>query len=141
MLAGKAYMERHNQVAGIVYRNICTEFGLEVPRSKWATPPKVVENDRAKNLWDFQIQTDKQVMVNQPDIVVVDKEQIDVAIPSDSNIRKTQETGEIPGAKRTVGGCYYDKISRDNKAIEQKAKNKDWIAVVSNVHKHVAQTG
>ncbi|KAI3361747.1 hypothetical protein L3Q82_001956 [Scortum barcoo] len=77
MLAGKAYMEHHYQVAGIVYRNICTEFGLEVPRSKWATPPKVVENDRAKILWDIQIQTqtDKQGMVNQPDIVVVDKEQ------------------------------------------------------------------
>ena len=45
MLAGKAYMECHNQVAGIVYRNICAEYGLETPRSKWETPPKVVEND------------------------------------------------------------------------------------------------
>ncbi|TWW73335.1 hypothetical protein D4764_15G0007290 [Takifugu flavidus] len=68
MLAGKEYMERHNQVAGIVYRNICTEYGLE-------------------------IQADKMVVANQPDIVVVDKHRktvvvIDVAIPSDSNIRK-----------------------------------------------------
>ncbi|XP_055368950.1 uncharacterized protein LOC129604859 [Betta splendens] len=38
MLAGKAYMKRHNQVAGIVYRNICAEYGLETPRSKWETP-------------------------------------------------------------------------------------------------------
>ena len=53
-------MERYNQVAGIVYRNICAE----VPKSKWETPPKVVENDRAKILWDFQIQTDKQVVAN-----------------------------------------------------------------------------
>uniref|UniRef100_A0A087XGF1 Reverse transcriptase zinc-binding domain-containing protein n=2 Tax=Poecilia formosa TaxID=48698 RepID=A0A087XGF1_POEFO len=95
MLAGKAYMERHNQVASIVYRNICAEYGLEAPRSKWGTPPKVVENDRAKILWDFQIQTDKMVMANQPDIVVVDKEQrkavvVDVAIPSDHNIRKKE---------------------------------------------------
>ena len=37
MQAGTAYMERHNQVAGIVYRNICTEYGLEVPRSEWKT--------------------------------------------------------------------------------------------------------
>lgn len=28
-----------------VYRNICGEYGLEVPRSKWETP-QVVENDR-----------------------------------------------------------------------------------------------
>ncbi|KAK7895269.1 hypothetical protein WMY93_020594 [Mugilogobius chulae] len=95
MLAGKAYMERHNQVAGIVYRNICAEYGLETPSSKWETPPKVVENDRAKILWDFQIQTDRMVM-NQPDIVVVvDKEQrravvVDVAIPSDGNIRRKE---------------------------------------------------
>ncbi len=95
MQAGSAYMERHNQVAVIVYRNICHEYGLEVPRSKWKTPPKVVENDRAKILWDFKIQTDKLVMANQPDIVLIDKQQkkalvIDVAIPSDSNIRKKE---------------------------------------------------
>ncbi|TWW66946.1 hypothetical protein D4764_20G0009780 [Takifugu flavidus] len=74
MLAGKAYMERHNQ---------------------GETPPKVLENKQAKILWDFQIQTDKMVVANQPDIVVVDKHQkrvvvIDVAIPSDSNFRKKE---------------------------------------------------
>ncbi|XP_076747360.1 uncharacterized protein LOC101485988 [Maylandia zebra] len=58
-------------------------------------PPRVVENDRAKILWDFQIQTDKMVVANQPDIVVVDKQKktavvIDVAVPNDSNIRKKE---------------------------------------------------
>ena len=86
-------MERHNQVAGIVYRNICTEYGLEVPILEWKTPPKVVENDWARILWDLQIQTDKLVLANQPDIMLIEKEQrkavlIDVAIPCDSNIRK-----------------------------------------------------
>lgn len=66
-------MESHNQVAGIVYRNICAEYGLETPRSKWETPPKVVENYRAKILWDFLIHADRMVMANQQDIVVVDK--------------------------------------------------------------------
>ena len=32
MQAGSAYMERHNQVAGIVYRNIWTQYGLEGPK-------------------------------------------------------------------------------------------------------------
>jgi len=64
-------------------------------KSNWEIPPKVVENDRAKILWDFQIQTDKQVMANEPGIVVADKLQkkavmIDVAIPSDSNIKKKE---------------------------------------------------
>ena len=76
MLAGKAYMERHNQVASIIHRHICTEYGLEVPGSRWKTPPKVIQNDRAKILWDFQFQTDKLVMANQPDIVVVDKKTV-----------------------------------------------------------------
>ena len=67
MQAETAYMECHNQVASIVYRNICTEYGLEVPRSQWKTPPKVVDNDQAKILWDLQIQTYKLVMANQLD--------------------------------------------------------------------------
>lgn len=37
------------------------------------TPPKVVENDQAKILWDFQIKTDKMLMANKPDTVVVEK--------------------------------------------------------------------
>lgn len=46
----------------------------------------MVRNDRAKILWDLQIQTDKQVVANQPDIVVVEKQKktavvIDVAVP------------------------------------------------------------
>ncbi|KAF7642936.1 hypothetical protein LDENG_00248050 [Lucifuga dentata] len=95
MLAGTAYTERHNQVAGIVYRNICAEYGQEVPKSKWETPPKMIENGRAKVLWDFKFQTDKQLLANQPDMVVVDKEQkravvIDVTVPADSNIRKKE---------------------------------------------------
>ena len=44
---------------------------------------------------DFQIQTDKMVVANHPDIVVVNKWDkkavvVDVAIPSDSNIRKEE---------------------------------------------------
>ncbi|XP_078791071.1 uncharacterized protein LOC111949134 [Oryzias latipes] len=87
MLAGKAYMERHNQVAGIIYMNMCAKYGHEIPL--------VVENERAKILWDFQIQTDRMGTANQPDIVEVDKEQrkaivVDVAVPSDGNIRKKE---------------------------------------------------
>ena len=45
MLAGRAYMERHNQLAGIVYGNFCAKYGLAVQRSKWDTPPQMAEND------------------------------------------------------------------------------------------------
>ncbi|TWW74438.1 hypothetical protein D4764_14G0004410 [Takifugu flavidus] len=55
--------------------------------SRWETPPKVLENKQAKILWDFQIQTDKIVVVDKHRKTVV---VIDVAIASDSNIRKKE---------------------------------------------------
>ena len=39
----------------------------------------------AKLLWDFPIQTYRKVLANQLDIVV-----IDIAVPSDSNIKKKE---------------------------------------------------
>lgn len=67
--------------------------GLEVPRSNLDISPIVVENDRAEILWDFQMQTHKEVMVNLLDIVVLDKVDkkavvTDMTTPNDSNIRK-----------------------------------------------------
>lgn len=62
-------------MAGIAYRNISTKYGLEAPRSKRKKSPKVGENKQAEVLWDFQIHTDKMVMANQPDILVVIKQQ------------------------------------------------------------------
>ncbi|TWW57300.1 hypothetical protein D4764_07G0000190, partial [Takifugu flavidus] len=50
--------------------SLFTEYGLEVPGSRWETPPKVVENKQAKILWDFQIQTNKMVVANKPDKVL-----------------------------------------------------------------------
>lgn len=52
-------------------------------------------NDWAKILWYFRIQTDKPVMGNQADILMVDKQRkeaavIDTAVPRDSNIRKKE---------------------------------------------------
>ena len=44
MLTGKEKMECHYRVVGLADRNICSEYGLEVPVSRWNTFPKVVEN-------------------------------------------------------------------------------------------------
>lgn len=105
-------MERHNQVAGIVYSNIGAKYRLEDLRSGWKMPPNVVENVQAKILWDFQIQTDKMVVANQPDIVEVNKQQkkaevTDVAIRSDSNIRKKEceKLVKYEGLKKELKGC------------------------------------
>lgn len=44
------HTDRHSQVAGIVYRNICAVYG-EVPNFQYETPLKMVENNRVKVLW------------------------------------------------------------------------------------------
>jgi hypothetical protein len=95
MLAGTAYTERLNQVALLVYRNNCKVYELETPDKWWEIPNKVQQNDQAKILWDFHIQTDKQVIANQPDIVLIDKSKkkaiiIDIAIPNDVNIKSKE---------------------------------------------------
>lgn len=59
MLAGRASMERHNQVAGIVQQNVCAQYGLEVSKSKWDMPTKVIEYDQTKDFQDFQMQMNK----------------------------------------------------------------------------------
>ena len=79
----------------IAYRKIYDEYGLEVLKSKREIPPKMVKNDRPKIMSDFHIHSNEMVMANQPDILVVNKLQektavTDVAIPSDSNIKKKE---------------------------------------------------
>jgi len=95
-LAGTAYTDRHNYLAAIVYRAICSKYGLEHSRKPKDTPEKVVQNDRVKLLWDFHIQTDIRLKHNQPDIVLVDRQDktcliIDIAVPRDENIREKEQ--------------------------------------------------
>lgn len=96
MLAGKEFMERHNQVAGAVHRNICINLGLETPRSKWNS--EVVENDGAKISMDYQTRDTMAVDT-------VDKEAVVIDVPNDSNIRKTEHVKleEEPVSEKTVG--------------------------------------
>ena len=52
----------------------------------------MLENDKCKILWDFAIQTDKEIEHRRPDIVVTDKEKreceiIDIVVPGNQNIK------------------------------------------------------
>lgn len=82
-----------------MYRNINTEYGLDPPKSTWEIFEKIMEKIKKRILLrkirSFQNQTNRQVLVNQHDIVVVDKGQktetvIDRAVPRNSNIRKKE---------------------------------------------------
>ena len=70
-LAGTEYTKRHNNVALIRYRAICVEYDHEHSKDRWVEPEKVVRNDHAKIFWGFPIQTDKHLLRNRPDIVLI----------------------------------------------------------------------
>ena len=56
----------------------------------------MAENERVKILWDFKIQTDKELKYNKPDVVVLNKQKrtcmiIDVACPFDIRIQEKEK--------------------------------------------------
>ena len=58
-------------------------------------PQPVVMNNESKVLWDFTIQTDKEITAVRPDIVFINKKDkmallIDIAVPRDDNIVDTR---------------------------------------------------
>ena len=85
---------RHNNVARYIHHRTASSFSLlEDTYVAWYNhePLPVIENDVIKVLWDFDIQTDKRVTSNRPDIITVDKKKkslklTDVSIPNDMNI-------------------------------------------------------
>ena len=94
-IAQTDYKERHNKVATMLHWNICKKYGFAASNNWWEHQvEKVLENDNAKVLWDFKIQTDKHLPHNIPDITVVEPKQvwlIDVAIPGDSRIEQKEQ--------------------------------------------------
>lgn len=57
---------------------------------------KIVENKQDKTLWDLKMRTDRRLLANLSDTMLVDKEQktavaIDVAIRADSEIRQKEQ--------------------------------------------------
>ena len=70
-------------------------------KGKWYehVPEAVIENEKVKILWDFNIQTDHQIEARRPDLVVVHKLErvtkiVDFAVPFDSRVL-TKETEKI----------------------------------------------
>ena len=91
--ANTLYLKRHNNVAKYLHLKICLNSDLVKKNCEWYKyePSPVLENENFKILWDFSIQTDKEIRANRPDIIFVDKREqtvlfIDVTIPNDHNI-------------------------------------------------------
>ena len=96
-LAQKEYKQRHDNIARIVHVELCEKFGL-VGEVTWYNhkPASVVENDRVKILWDFNIQTDHVIQQKRPNIVVLYKKErkchfVDIAVPGDKRSELKQQ--------------------------------------------------
>ena len=52
---------------------------------------KIIENDKAKVLWDYDVRTDHRIQARKPDLIVVNKDHqkvqlIYVAVPWDTRV-------------------------------------------------------
>ena len=80
--------------------NICKETGVQLDKKKhwYEHVPKSVETSQGGKvtiLWNQQVQTDRTIPNNKPDIIISDNEKrtcmlIDVAISGDRNVIKKE---------------------------------------------------
>lgn len=101
MLANTEYLSRHNQVAKIIHQKLAYQHKLIDTKSPYYEyhPDTVLENSSFKLYYDLPIQTDKTIVNNRPDIILIDKKYrtcyiTDVAVPLSHNVEKTI-TGKI----------------------------------------------
>lgn len=96
-LAQNEYKKRHDKVAQLVHWNLCKKYELKYAKNWYDhVAESVTENEKAKILWDFTIQTDHVIQARRPDIVVKEKGLdhtwiIDIAVPGDSRIEEKEK--------------------------------------------------
>jgi hypothetical protein len=99
ILAKEQYIKRHDRVCVQIHFNICKERGVQLDkRHLYEHVPKSVETSQGGKvtiLWNQQIQTDRTIPNNKPDIIIRDNEKgtsmlIDVAISGDRNVIKKE---------------------------------------------------
>ncbi|XP_052738597.1 uncharacterized protein LOC112058219 [Bicyclus anynana] len=96
-LANTEYLHRHNQAAKILHQELALTYGLldqRLPYYKY-TPVPVLERDGVRLYWDRSIITDRTILANKPDIVVLDRAQsrvflVDITIPYDENLVRAE---------------------------------------------------
>jgi hypothetical protein len=99
ILAKEQYIKRHDRVCAQLHFNICKELGVKVDSELWYEHvPKSVETGQVGKvtiLWNQQVQTDRTIPNNKPDIIIRDNEKrtsmlIDIAIPGDRSVIKKE---------------------------------------------------
>ena len=87
-------------------------------RSGGKCPTRSTRTTARKSSWDFYIRTDKHVLANKPDIVVIDKAQktasiIDIAVPNDSNIasKEKEKVEKYQPLREEIERCWNVKAT------------------------------
>jgi hypothetical protein len=85
-------------VSAQIHFNICKELRVQLDKKHYYehVPKSVVTTQGGKMtiLWNQQVQTDRTIPNNKPDIIIRDNEKADTAIPGDRNVIK-QEAEKI----------------------------------------------
>ena len=97
--------------------NKCKETGVQLVKKHWYEHvPKSVETSKGSKvtiLWNQQVQPDRTIPNNKPDIIIQDNEAgtrmlIDVAISGDSNVIKKETIwGDCPKPTLTLNSPRY----------------------------------
>jgi hypothetical protein len=99
ILAKEQYIKRHDRVSAQIHFNIRKETGVKLDKNHWYKHvPKSVETNQGGTvtiLWNQQVQADRTIPNNKPDIIIRDNEKrtcmiIDVAISGDRNVIKKE---------------------------------------------------
>ena len=97
-LANGEYLHRHNLVAKIIHQQLALMYNLvesEVPYYRYVPDP-VLESGHVTLYWDRSIITDRTIMANKPDIVLIDRSIrraviVDITVPHDENLVKAEK--------------------------------------------------
>lgn len=73
LVSGCLELARHNKAAAYLHWAFCKYLEHQSARQKHV-PSTVIENKVPTTLWDMLIQTNEEIKLNRPDIVVEDKE-------------------------------------------------------------------
>lgn len=95
VLAPIAYQSRHDDMGKVLHLMVAQKTGLikdNIVMYKYKPSP-ILENVQVKLYWDTTVVTDKEVLHNRPDMIIVDKEKklciiIDFSVPLDDNVDK-----------------------------------------------------
>ena len=92
----------------MIHWELCKKFNFH-HTTKWYldNPKSVLENETHKILWDFQVQTDHQILAMRLDLVLIDKKKrtchlVDLAVPAGQRVKikeseKIHKYLELPG--------------------------------------------